>query len=238
MEKEEILKKLDVSKLPQHIAIIMDGNRRWAKSRNLPIIAGHKAGVDSVRTIVEAANKIGIKILTLYAFSTENWQRSKTEVNALMFLLKTVLRKYRQELFENGVRLKVSGDVGAMPGSVQSEINSCVERLKNGKKLLLNIALNYGGRQEIISAVNRIITENAGKIDGEKFSKYLYTHPLPDPDLIIRTSGEMRLSNFLLWQSAYSEFYITKALWPDFRQKEFVTAIIDYQERDRRFGKD
>jgi len=231
------LENIDSDKLPEHVAIIMDGNRRWAKKNGLPIIMGHRRGVQSVKNIVSAANKMGIKVLTIYAFSTENWNRSKLEVNALMFLLKKVLKKYTVELKENGIRLMVSGRIEDMPSGVSKEILSSMEKLKDGKNLILNIALNYGGRQEIIDAVNKIIKSKTKKINISSFNKFLYTYPLPDPDLLIRTSGELRISNFLLWQTAYCEFYVTDVLWPDFGEKEFAQAIAEYKKRERRFGK-
>lgn len=237
MQKQNSLKNNKSAKLPEHVAIIMDGNRRWAKGRGMPAIMGHRKGVQSVKNIVSAANSMGVKVLTIYAFSTENWNRSKLEVNALMFLLKKVLRKYTAELKENGIRLMVSGRISYMPASVGKEITASIEKLKDGKNLILNIALNYGGRQEIVDAVNSIIKAKVKKITLSSFNKFLYTFPLPDPDLIIRTSGELRISNFLLWQTAYSEFYVTDVLWPDFGEKEFAAAIKEYQARERRFGK-
>ncbi|MCK4935676.1 MAG: isoprenyl transferase [Elusimicrobiales bacterium] len=231
------MKNIDHSKLPEHVAIIMDGNRRWAKKKGLPSIMGHRKGVQSVKNIVSVANKMGIKALTIYAFSTENWNRSKLEVNALMFLLKKVLKKYATELKENGIKLMVSGRIEEMPRGIAKEISASVEKLKDGKKLILNIALNYGGRQEIVDAVNKIIKSKTKKVNLASFNKFLYTFPLPDPDLLIRTSGELRISNFLLWQTAYSEFYVTDVLWPDFGENEFFTAIAEYQKRERRFGK-
>ncbi len=230
-------KNLDYSALPEHIAIIMDGNRRWAKKKGLPAIMGHKKGVESVKTIVRAADNLGIKVLTLYAFSTENWNRSKMEVRALMFLLKSVLNKYTDELYEKGIKLVVSGNVADMPNRLNKEIFSAIDRLKGGKNLTLNIAINYGGRQEIINAVNKAIEAKVKKVTLDSFEQFLYTASLPDPDLLIRTSGEMRISNFLLWQTAYSEFYITDVFWPDFGEKDCVKAIMEYQKRERRFGK-
>lgn len=223
--------------LPGHVAIIMDGNRRWAKARCLPSIMGHNAGVESVKTVVRVAKDIGIKYLTLYAFSSENWKRPMIEVKALMLLLKSVLRKYTDELLKNGVKLMVSGNVSEMDASVRIEVSGAIKKLESGKNLTLNIALNYGGRQEIIDAVNAIIGQGLKKIDSETFSGFLYTKSIPDPDLVIRTSGEMRLSNFLLWQSAYSEFYVTDTFWPDFGREDFIKALLAYQNRDRRFGK-
>jgi len=232
----EIIKKINPEKLPRHVAIIMDGNRRWAKRRGFPATYGHRKGVDTVKKIVEATRNLGIKQLTLYAFSTENWNRSKLEIKTLMFLLKKVIKDYRGELYENGIELKISGRLSELPENVVKEINSAVDYLRNGKKMVLNIALNYGGRQEILDAVNALISEKAGKITEEDVSRRLYTYPLPDPDLVIRTSGEMRLSNFLLWQSAYSELYVSEVLWPDFSEKNFFEAILEYSKRERRAG--
>jgi len=223
-------------KIPSHIAIIMDGNRRWARKKGLPLVYGHKKGVESVKNIIKVAKETGIKYLTLYAFSTENWNRSKNEVRALMFLLKSVIREYVDELYANNIQLKVSGRISELPYNLSSEINKAVEYLKDKKEMVLNIAINYGGRLEIIDAVNTIIKKGIKKIDEKEFSRYLYTYPLPDPDLIIRTSGEMRISNFLLWQSAYSEFYITDTLWPDFSKEDFLKAIKEYSKRERRMG--
>lgn len=226
----------NISKIPSHVAIIMDGNRRWAKKRKLPVIYGHKKGVDTVYRIVKAAKELGIKYLTLYAFSTENWNRSKNEVKALMFLLKKVIKEYKEELYRNDIQLKVSGRLSELDDALVKEINDAVQYLKNGKAMILNIALNYGGRIEIIDAINSILKEGLKKVDEKTFSKYLYTYPLPDPDLIIRTSGEMRLSNFLIWQSAYSEFYVTETLWPDFSKEDFIKALVEYSKRERRIG--
>ncbi len=227
---------IDSSNIPRHIAVIMDGNRRWARKRGLPAAFGHKKGVDTVKKIVEAASNMGVKALTLFAFSTENWKRSGKEVNALMSLLRQTIRKYSTELYENNIKLMVSGRVKEMPPPLNNEIAEAIERLKGGKKMVLNIALNYGGRQEILDAVNRILKARPGKITEKEFEKYLYTYPLPNPDLLIRTSGEMRISNFLLWQSAYSEIYITDVLWPDFTENHLRGAILEYQKRQRRFG--
>jgi undecaprenyl diphosphate synthase len=214
----------------------MDGNRRWAKKRGLPSVAGHKAGVDSVHDVVRCASRAGIKALTIYAFSTENWRRSKLEVSALMFLLKRTIAAYADELERENVRLMFSGRTGELPKSAQQVMRAAEERLKGCGGMILNIALNYGGRQEILDAANKALAAGAKSLDEAAFSKLLYSPSLPDPDLIIRTSGELRLSNFLLWQAAYSEFYVTQTLWPDFREKEFIGALLDYQERDRRKG--
>jgi len=229
--------KPEPARLPAHVAIIMDGNRRWAKKRGLPALAGHKAGVDSVHAVVKAASDSGIKALTIYAFSTENWNRSKLEVSALMFLLEKTIAAYAGELERENVRLMFSGRLQQLPAAARKVMDAAVERLKKSTGMVLNIALNYGGRQEILDAANRALASGVKVLDEEAFSKLLYTAPLPDPDLLIRTSGEMRVSNFLLWQIAYSEFYVTDTLWPDFRAEEFRKALVEYQARERRRGK-
>jgi len=227
---------LDRSRLPKHVAIIMDGNRRWARDRGLTSVAGHKKGVEAVHTVVKAASDAGIKVLTLYAFSTENWNRSKLEVSALMFLLEQAITSYASELDRERVRLVVSGRLDALPKGVRKKIDTTTERLSLNTGMTLNIAMNYGGRQEILDAVNSALSSGLKKVDEKAFSSLLYTPSLPDPDLLIRTSGERRISNFLLWQSAYSEFYVTDTLWPDFGAKEFTQALLDYQRRERRRG--
>ena len=223
--------------LPAHVAIIMDGNRRWARARGLPAVAGHKAGVDSVHAVVRAASRAGIKALTIYAFSTENWGRSRLEVSALMFLLKKVIVSYADELDREKVRLMLSGRIDELPKAAREALRAAEERLSRNKGMVLNIALNYGGRQEILDAANRALAAGLKAVDEKTFSSLLYTSPLPDPDLLVRTSGEMRISNFLLWQAAYSEFYVTDTLWPDFREEEFMKALQEYQNRERRRGK-
>lgn len=231
------------SEIPRHIAIIMDGNGRWAKSKNLPRIAGHREGVESVREIVKSCARIGVKYLTLYTFSTENWKRPKTEVTTLMRLLVKVLRREIQELHNNDVRLQAIGDIPALPEDVQKELADAIDKTRNNKTLTLVLALSYSGRWEIVDAVRSIARDlKEGKISEEEikidtFSKYLNTKNIPDPDLLIRTSGEMRISNFLLWQLAYSEMYITPVFWPQFREKDLLEAIADYGKRERRFGK-
>jgi undecaprenyl diphosphate synthase len=229
--------KPDSALLPAHVAIIMDGNRRWARKRGLPALAGHKAGVDSVHAVVKAASDSGIKALTIYAFSTENWNRSKLEVSALMFLLEKTIAAYANELERENIRLMFSGRLQQLPAAARKVMDAAVARLKSCTGMVLNIALNYGARQEILDAANRAIASGVKVLDEEAFSKLLYTAPLPDPDLLIRTSGEMRVSNFLLWQIAYSEFYVTETLWPDFRAEEFRRALVEYQARERRRGK-
>jgi len=234
--------KIDPSKLPHHIAIIMDGNGRWAKKRGLPRVFGHKKGVQVVKEIVTECRKIGIKVLTLYAFSTENWNRPKKEVNVLMELLYNYLEDELNTMLSNKIRLNAIGDIERLPDWVKKKLKETIERTSSNKEMVLNLALSYGGRDEIIRAVKRIIEDFKSQkisiedIDQELFSNYLDTKGLPDPDLIIRTSGERRLSNFLLYQAAYSELYITPVLWPDFDKKELMIALDDYAKRERRFG--
>ena len=223
------------SRIPSHIAIIMDGNGRWAEKRGLPRTFGHKEGADALRKIITYAGKIGVKYLTVYAFSTENWKRSKDEIDALMFLFKTYLKNEEKNIMKNNVRFLVSGRKNGVSSSLLEAIKKLEDKSRDNTGLILNIAFNYGGRAEIIDAVNSILKSGADNINEEDFSKYLY-NDIPDPELLIRTSGEFRISNFLLWQIAYSEIYITKALWPDFDEKELDKAIQSYNERDRRFG--
>lgn len=228
--------------IPNHIAIIMDGNGRWAKSKGLSRVFGHKAGVDSVRDIVEASGQLGVKYLTLYTFSTENWKRPRTEVDLLMKLLIRSIKNETSRLNENNVRLIATGDLESLPEKVLNELNEAMEMTKNNMLMTLNLALSYSGRWYIINAVKKILQEqNESKFDlnllNEKtFSKYLAMKNIPDPDLMIRTGGEFRISNFLLWQLAYSEIYISDYYWPDFKRTQFYKAISDYQKRERRFG--
>ncbi|MBC7346341.1 MAG: isoprenyl transferase [Clostridia bacterium] len=233
---------LDPHRLPRHVAIIMDGNGRWALRQGLPRVAGHRAGVETLRAIVESCIDIGIGVLTVYAFSTENWKRPREEVAALMDLLVEYLRRELPELKRNGVQIRAMGDLAPLPEAARQELQRAQEETRQEQKLVLNIAVNYGGRAELIRAA-RLIGEAVAKgalrpeeINEETFVRYLYTADLPDPDLIIRPSGEMRLSNFLLWQSAYSELWVTPTLWPDFTPADFWTALADYQQRHRRFG--
>lgn len=234
--------ELDADNIPQHIAIIMDGNGRWAKAKNLPRTMGHKAGVETIRRVIKEADRLGVKYITLYAFSTENWKRPKDEVNALMKLLVQYLRSEVSELHRNKVVLRVLGDITALADECRKEIEESIELTKNNTGLVLNFAFNYGGRDEIIRAVKNVVDDvQEGKINKENitqelFANYLYTKDSPDPDLIIRPSGEQRLSNFLLWQCAYSEFWYSNINWPDFSEKDLQQAIYDYQNRDRRFG--
>jgi undecaprenyl diphosphate synthase len=242
ISEEELKSSLDMKKLPKHIAIIMDGNGRWADRRNLPRVAGHRAGIDSVHEVVELCGELGIRVLTLYAFSAENWKRPPLEINALMKLLLNQLREQTPDLNAKNVRVAVIGDTDRLPRKVSYELQRSIDMTKNNTGLVLNLALNYGGRQEILKAVKSISTDIESKklkvkdLDENMFSQYLYTSGFPDPDIIIRTSGELRISNFLLWQCAYSELYITDVLWPDFHKKHLLLALISYQRRKRRFG--
>ena len=229
--------QIDLTKLPKHIAIIMDGNGRWAKKRLLPRIIGHTNGVKTVKKIVEFARKLNIQVLTLYAFSTENWQRPKDEVAGIMTLLKTYLKSELDNMIENQISFRVVGDISRMSEEIQAELKTAIDKTKDMKGLVLNIALNYGSRQEILMACKNLIDKGIKNPTEQDLSDSLYTKGLPDPDLLIRTSGEMRISNFLLWQIAYTEIYITDILWPYVNEDEFCKAIIDYQKRDRRFGK-
>lgn len=227
---------LDAARIPKHLAIIMDGNGRWAKSRGLPRIAGHKAGVDAVKTVVKAASELGVEHLTLYSFSTENWLRPRREVAGLMGLLARTLKQEAVDLNRNGVRLRAFGRIAELPTSVRRELDRAVDALSKNRKITLNLALNYGARQEIVDAANRLIAQGATAITEKSLGGALYTSGIPDPDLVIRTSGERRLSNFLLWQLAYAEIYVTPVCWPDFGRTHLIEAIRDYQGRERRFG--
>jgi undecaprenyl diphosphate synthase len=238
-EEDALLKQIDVSLLPRHVAVIMDGNGRWAKKRKLPRVEGHRAGTKSVQEVVETCAYLGIELVTLYAFSKENWKRPKREVTTLWRLLEEYLKKEDSILVKNKFRLKIIGQRDALPVSVNNELKRVEDLTKNNDRMTIVLALNYGGRAEIVDAVKRIMQNNKSNIDSiteEEFSKYLYTADLPDPDLLIRTSGELRISNFLLWQIAYSEIWITAELWPDFTKKHMLQAIVDYQKRERRFG--
>ncbi|MFB0518899.1 MAG: isoprenyl transferase [Acidobacteriota bacterium] len=240
--EEELFPQIDREKLPQHIAIIMDGNGRWAERRGLKRVDGHRAGIKAVREVVEAAARLGVKILTLYAFSVENWKRPAEEVSTLMSLLRKYIKKETPTLLNNNIKLSVLGRIEGLPRVVQSDLRRALEATHHCTGLLFNIALNYGGRTELIDAFRKIWQQlekskgTAPPIDEELIANNLYTAGQPDPDLLIRTSGEMRLSNFLLWQIAYSELWVTETLWPDFRCKELYEAIISYQKRERRFG--
>ena len=233
---------IDFARLPRHVAIIMDGNGRWAKLRHRPRVAGHRAGIASVRDVVESAARIGLEALTLYAFSVENWKRPRAEVSTLMGLLKHYLRAELDTLLRNHIRFGVIGRPEALPADVQEELQRAVERTHGETGMRFSLALNYGGRAEITDAVRRLYQDlrdqgqGAEAIDEALVSRYLYTADLPDPDLLIRTSGELRVSNFLLWQIAYSELWVTDVLWPDFRRRHLLQAIADFQKRERRYG--
>jgi undecaprenyl diphosphate synthase len=238
-EEESLLKQLDFNRLPRHVAVIMDGNGRWAKKRNRPRVEGHRAGSKSVREIVETCGRIGIQYLSLYAFSKENWKRPKKEIATLWRLLEDYLKKEDKVLVKNNFRLKVIGQKTSIPQSVIEELERVEILTKNNERLTILLALNYGGRSEIVDAVKRIMEDpdlKSHSLDEAKFSQYLYTADIPDPDLLIRTSGELRVSNFLLWQIAYSEIWITEELWPDFRKKHLLHALVEFQKRERRFG--
>ena len=231
--------QIDQHQIPEHIAIIMDGNGRWARAKTLPRIAGHKQGVKVVRNITQICGELGVKYLTLYTFSEENWNRPQMEVSALMKLLVSSLKREVRDLDKNNVRFTVIGDVSKMDKFVQNELNEAIELTRNNDGLNLNLALSYGGRQEIITAFKRLYSQinSSDEITEALFESHLYTSNIPDPDLLIRTGGEMRVSNFLLWQIAYTEFHITNTFWPAFGRKELLMAISDYQQRERRFGK-
>lgn len=237
------LSGLDPAKLPIHIAIIMDGNGRWAKRRLLNRVKGHEKGADTVRTVVRTCRQIGIQFLTLYAFSTENWQRPRAEVSALMTLLKKYIVSEKNELHQQNIRINVLGEMESLPADVRTALNDIITLTRNNAAMTVNLALSYGGRAEIVKMVREIALEvQAGRlapeaIDAGLVARHLYTGTMPDPDLLIRTSGEMRISNFLLWQIAYAEIFVTPTLWPDFDREEFLAILRQYQARERRFGK-
>ncbi|OQY10208.1 MAG: isoprenyl transferase [Fusobacteriia bacterium 4572_132] len=225
-----------MGKVPNHIAIIMDGNGRWANKKGLPRIAGHKEGVKTVRKILDEAKKQGVGYLTLYAFSTENWKRSKLEVSALMKLFYEYLKKEKEELKNKNVKLVFSGRREKITKKLLKQMDETVKYLEDNDGIVLNIAFNYGGRNEIVDAVNKMLKKNITEITEEELGRNLYQPNIPDPELVIRTSNEFRISNFLLWEIAYSEFYISEKYWPEFTKEDFVEAIENYQKRDRRFG--
>jgi undecaprenyl diphosphate synthase len=241
-DENDILKKIDPENLPKHIAIIMDGNGRWAKAHRFRRIIGHRQGVKAVKDIVKASSSLGVKVLSLYAFSEENWNRPQIEVKALMALLKEFLAKERKELFENNVQMMTIGNTAKLPKDVREELSKSCELMSKNTGLILNLALSYGGRDEIVRAVNKYMEatrENGNAAlpaTPERFSLYLDTKDIPDPDLLIRTSGEQRISNFMLWQLAYTEIVVTDILWPDIKKADLYEAIIEYQKRERRFG--
>jgi undecaprenyl diphosphate synthase len=234
--------RLSKEKLPRHLAIIMDGNGRWAEKRSLDRIAGHQQGAETVRTIVQDCRRIGIPYLTLFAFSSENWSRPREEVDALMFLLREFLLSELKEMLGHGIRLQAIGDLPRLPKEVNVVLNDAIKQTAGETGMTLTLALSYGGRDDILQAIRRLMVLcREGNLSPEElnenlFSKYLWTTHLPEPDLLIRTSGELRVSNFFLWQLAYTEIYVTSTLWPDFRSEELIQALLDYQERERRFG--
>jgi len=236
--EEALARQVNFARLPQHIAVIMDGNGRWAAQRHLPRVEGHRAGIDSVRDIVESSARLGIGVLTLYAFSVENWKRPVMEVSTLMSLLKRYLRLELNTLLSNNIRFNVIGREDELAPDVRGELKMAEEKTARNTGMLFNIALNYGGRAEIVEAARRAISSGiaAADLDEQHFGNLLYTAGQPDPDLLIRTSGEMRVSNFLLWQIAYAEIWVTDTLWPDFRKQHLLEAILAYQKRDRRYG--
>ena len=235
---ETLVRQIDFDRLPEHIAIIMDGNGRWAAQRHLPRVEGHRAGIDAVRDTVETAARLGIRVLTLYAFSIENWKRPAAEISTLMMLLKRYLRSELKTLLSNDIKFRVIGRMDELAGDIQDELRAAMDRTADDTGMLFNIALNYGGRAEIVDAARRAIESGIrpDDLDEQRFSSFLYTAGQPDPDLLIRTSGEMRVSNYLLWQIAYAEIYVTDTFWPDFRRRHLLEAILAYQKRERRYG--
>src|SRR6185369_17251397 len=235
---ETLAREVQFDRLPAHVAIIMDGNGRWAAQRHLPRVEGHRAGIDAVRDTVETAARLGINVLTLYAFSIENWKRPATEISTLMMLLKRYLRSELKTLLTNNIRFRVIGRMDDLAGDIQDELRAAIDRTANDNGMLFNIALNYGGRAEIVDAARRVIEAGVRpeELDEQRFASFLYTAGQPDPDLLIRTSGEMRVSNYLLWQIAYTEIYVTETLWPDFRRRHLLEAVLAYQKRERRYG--
>ena len=242
LEEERLLLDLNADRLPQHIAVIMDGNGRWAQRRHLPRVAGHRAGVQTARTVIETCARLKIPALTLYAFSMENWRRPKAEIDFLMRLLREYLRKELPLIHQNNIRLMVIGRTDQLPEEVREDIDNATAQTAANTGMKLAVALNYGGRAELVDAFNRILdrARNNGlthaHVDEDMISQHLYTADLPDPDLLIRTSGEMRVSNFLLWQIAYAEIYVTETLWPDFSRSQLYEALFDFQKRERRYG--
>jgi undecaprenyl diphosphate synthase len=235
---EALARQVNFEQLPSHVAMIMDGNGRWAAQRHLPRVEGHRAGIDSVRDVVETSARLGIDVLTLYAFSVENWKRPRAEVNTLMTLLKRYIRLEIGALHKNNIRFRAIGRIDELSPDVQNELELGTRQTAANTGMLFNIALNYGGRAEIVDAARRAIASGIAPdaLDERQFGELLYTGGQPDPDLLIRTSGEMRVSNFLLWQIAYAEIWVTDTLWPDFRRRDLLEAIVAYQKRDRRYG--
>ena len=241
-DEAALLDKLDLKRLPQHVAVIMDGNGRWAQKRHLPRVAGHRAGVKTARSVIETCSHLGVKCLTLYAFSLENWRRPQAEVDFLMRLLREYLKRELPSIHKNNVRLLVIGRPDQLPEAVRKDIQDAMKHTARNTGLTLIVALNYGGRAELVDAFNAMLDDarsnglSAFKADEQAISEHLYTAGLPDPDLLIRTSGEMRVSNFLLWQIAYAEIYVTETLWPDFSRERLLEALVDFQKRERRYG--
>ncbi len=240
-EEAGLLQKLDLARLPRHVAVIMDGNGRWAQKRHLPRIVGHRSGTQSARTTIETCARLKIEALTLYAFSVENWRRPKTEIDFLMQLLREYLKKEMPLLQKNEIRMRFLGRIDELPPAVQKDVREAMEKTAGNKGMVLSVALNYGGRAEIVDAMNSILAERNGngassQITEEQLARHLYTDGLPDPDLLIRTSGEMRVSNFLLWQIAYAEIFVTETLWPDFNRARLLEALVEFQKRERRYG--
>jgi undecaprenyl diphosphate synthase len=235
---ERLAREINFEQLPAHVAIIMDGNGRWAAQRHLPRVEGHRAGIDSVRDVVESSARLGIDVLTLYAFSIENWKRPRAEVNTLMMLLKRYIRLELETLHDNNIQFRVIGRTDDLAPDVRKELELGIRQTESNTGMHFNIALNYGGRAEIVDAARRAIAAGIAPeaLDETAFSGFLYTAGQPDPDLLIRTSGEMRVSNFLLWQIAYAEIWVTETLWPDFRRRDLFEAVLAYQKRDRRYG--
>ena len=234
-----VLKPESITRLPVHVAIIMDGNGRWAAKRGLPRLVGHRAGTENLRRVIRACVEFGVKYLTIYAFSTENWGRPKEEVDGLMHILEDVIDRELNELHEEGVQLRHIGHLDALSEHLRSKVTRAIELTRNNDRLVLNLAFNYGGRDEIVCAIREIVEEGLKpeEITADVVSQHMFTAGLPDPDLIIRTSGEMRVSNFLIWQGAYSEWYVTSDFWPDFDREALLKALIDYGQRDRRYGR-
>jgi undecaprenyl diphosphate synthase len=233
---EDPLLQINRNALPTHIAVIMDGNGRWARKRGLPRVAGHRSGINAVREVVEGCAELGVSFLTLYAFSVENWKRPATEVRTLMLLLREYLNREIDNLDRNNIQFRTIGRTDQLEPSVRQELDKAIARTRSNTGMVFIVALNYGGRAEIVDAVNRLLASKRDSIDEAEFGRNLYTSGFPDPDLLIRTSGEMRLSNFLLWQIAYTEIYVTDTLWPDFSRKDLHEAIVAFQKRERRYG--
>ena len=240
-EEAQLFEKLDLGRLPRHVAVIMDGNGRWAQQRHLPRVAGHRSGTQTARSTIETCARLKIEALTLYAFSVENWRRPKTEIDFLMQLLREYLRREMPLLQKNDIRMRFLGRTEELPKGVQDDVRDAMERTAHNKGMVLCVALNYGGRAEIVDAMNAILTEQNGHagrtpITEESLARHMYTSGLPDPDLLIRTSGEMRVSNFLLWQIAYAEIFVTETLWPDFNRARLLESLVEFQKRERRYG--